>query len=149
MYQNILVAVDGSDTSNIALQQAINLAQDQHAKLRIAHVVDLVTFNWDETYLVDINDLQESFLKSGRNILEKAQSIANEAGMKAETRLLEIETFRHRVADLIVEEAKSWPADLIVVGTHGRRGLHHLFLGSVAEGIVRGATVPVLLIRGT
>ena len=54
-----------------------------------------------------------------------------------------------RVPDVVVAEAKRWPADLIVAGTHGRRGLSHLFLGSVAEGIIRISTVPVLLIRGS
>lgn len=146
MYQHILVAVDGSDTSNLALEHAVKLALDQHAKLRIAHVVDLL--NWDGAFLVDINQLQETFRQSGRKILEKAQDTSREAGMEAEPRLLEIETPGYRTADLIEEEARSWSADLIVVGTHGRRGLHRLFLGSVAEGIVRGATVPVLLIRG-
>ena len=52
-----------------------------------------------------------------------------------------------RIADTIVKEAKAWPAGLIVVGTHGRRGLSHLFLGSVAEGVMRTAPAPVLLIR--
>ncbi len=146
MYQHILVAVDGSDTSNLALEHVVKLALDQQAKLRIAHVVDLL--NWDGAFLVDINQLQETFRQSGRKILEKAQGTAREAGMEAEPQLLEIEALGHRIADLIGEEARSWPADLIVVGTHGRRGLHRLFLGSVAEGIVRGATVPVLLIRG-
>ena len=53
-----------------------------------------------------------------------------------------------RLANVVVAEAARWPADLIVVGTHGRRGLSHVFLGSVAEGIVRSAPVPVLLVRG-
>ena len=52
-----------------------------------------------------------------------------------------------RIATAIVEEAAAWGADLIVIGTHGRRGFEHLVLGSVAEGVVRRATVPVLLIR--
>ena len=146
MYQHILIAVDGSDLSNHALREAISLAQNQHAALRIVHVVDEVTLNWEGEY-VDLVEIMESFRESGQRILEKAQQVAREAGMEHEAKLLEIQTFGHRISDLILEEAKDWPADLIVVGTHGRRGLHAALLGSVSDGILRRATVPVLLVR--
>ncbi|KTD42196.1 universal stress protein [Legionella parisiensis] len=55
---------------------------------------------------------------------------------------------KEKVPEKIIEAAKNWPADLIVVGTHGRRGYQHLLLGSVAEGVIRNAPMPVLLIRG-
>jgi nucleotide-binding universal stress UspA family protein len=146
MYQHILIAVDGSDVSNHALREAIALARNQHAALRIVHVVDEVTLNWEGEY-ADMSEILESFRKSGQRILENAQNIAREAGMEHEAKLLEIQTFGHRISDLILEEAKDWPADLIVVGTHGRRGLHAVLLGSVSDGILRRATVPVLLVR--
>ena len=146
MYQHILIAVDGSDVSNHALREAIALARNQHAALRIVHVVDEVTLNWEGEY-ADMSEILESFRKSGQRILENAQNIAREAGMEHEAKLLEIQTFGHRISDLILEEAKDWPADLIVVGTHGRRGLHAALLGSVSDGILRRATVPVLLVR--
>jgi nucleotide-binding universal stress UspA family protein len=63
----------------------------------------------------------------------------------SETELLETEG--KRVASVIDDDAKRWPADLIVIGTHGRSGISRLLLGSVAEGVVRGASVPVLLVR--
>jgi len=146
MYQHILIAVDGSDLSNHALREAISLAQNQHAALRIVHVVDEVTLNWEGEY-ADMSEILKSFRDSGQRILEKAQNIAREAGMEHEAKLLEIQTFGHRISDLIVEEAKDWPADLIVVGTHGRRGLHDVLLGSVSDGVARRASVPVLLVR--
>ena len=146
MYQRILIAVDGSDLSNHALREAIALAQNQHAALRIVHVVDEVTLNWEGEY-ADMSAVQESFRESGQRVLEKAQNIAREAGMEHEAKLLEIQTFGHRISDLILEEAKDWPADLIVVGTHGRRGLHDVLLGSVSDGVARRASVPVLLVR--
>jgi len=146
MYQRILIAVDGSELSNHALREAIALAQNQHAALRIVHVVDEVTLNWEGEY-VDLLEIMESFRESGQRILENAQNIAREAGMEHEAKLLEIQTFGHRISDMILEEAKDWPADLIVVGTHGRRGLHAVLLGSVSDGILRRATVPVLLVR--
>lgn len=146
MYPHILVAVDGSELSNHALREAIALAQSQHAALRIVHVADEITLNWEGEY-GDMSAVLESFRESGRRVLEKAQNLAREAGMEPEAKLLEIQTFGHRISDLIVEEAKDWPADLIVVGTHGRRGLHDVLLGSVADGVARRASVPVLLVR--
>lgn len=146
MYQRILIAVDGSELSNHALREAITLAQNQHAALRIVHVVDEITLNWEGEY-VDLVEIMESFRESGRRVLENAQNLAREAGMEPESRLLEIQTFGHRISDMIVEEAKDWPADLIVIGAHGRRGLHDVLLGSVSDGIARRATVPVLLVR--
>ena len=146
MYQRILIAVDGSELSNHALREAIALAQNQHAALRIVHVVDEVTLNWEGEY-VDLLEIMESFRESGQRILENAQNIAREAGMEHEAKLLEIQTFGHRISDMILEEAKDWPADLIVVGTHGRRGLHDVLLGSVSDGVAHRATVPVLLVR--
>ncbi|MDO9065394.1 MAG: universal stress protein [Sulfuricella sp.] len=146
MYQRILIAVDGSDLSNHALREAVALAQSQHAALRIVHVADEVTLNWEGEY-ADMSEILESFRESGRRVLEKAQNIAREAGMEHEAKLLEIQTFGHRISDMILEEAKDWPADLIVVGAHGRRGLHDVLLGSVSDGVARRASVPVLLVR--
>lgn len=146
MYQRILIAVDGSDLSNHALREAIALAQSLHSTLRIVHVVDEITLNWEGEY-VDLVEIMESFRESGRRVVENAQNLAREAGMEPEARLLEIQTFGHRISDMIVEEAKDWPADLIVIGAHGRRGLHDVLLGSVSDGVARRATVPVLLVR--
>lgn len=146
MYQRILIAVDGSDLSDHALREAISLAQGVGATLRIVHVVDEVTLNWEGEY-ADMSAVLESFREAGRRILEKAQNLAREAGMAPEAKLLEIQTFGHRISDLIVDEARDWPADLIVVGAHGRRGLHDVLLGSVSDGVARHAGVPVLLVR--
>jgi len=146
MYQRILIAVDGSDVSSHALRDAIALAQSLHSSLRIVHVVDEVTLNWEGEY-ANMPEILESFRESGQRILEKAQIIAREAGMEHEARLLEVQTLGHRISDVILEEAKDWSADLIVVGTHGRRGLHAVLLGSVSDGVARRATVPVLLVR--
>ena len=146
MYKHILVAVDGSDTSNLALREAAALGREMQAKLRIVHVVEEVTLNIDAEFVM--GEYQEAMRKTGEEVLRKAEAAAHESGIKAETKLLEIETLGHRITDMIVEEAQSWPADLIVLGTHGRRGFNHLLMGSVAEGIVRISPKPVLLIRG-
>lgn len=147
MYRNILVAVDGSHTSEIALQEAVKLAGELHGQLRILHAVDTVNLNLG-TEFPDPVEIMDIMIRSGEEILRKAQKDAREAGVQAETRLVEIDTLGRRVPEVIAAEAESWPADLIVIGTHGRRGISHLFLGSVAEGVMRVATKPVLLIRG-
>ena len=145
MFKKILVAVDGSAASDLAAQEAVQLAKEQQAQLRVVHVVDEVSFNWP-----DVGDFEEyiaAFRASGRKLLDKAEADARAAGVVVETKLLEVETLGHRIAELITAEADSWPADLIVIGTHGRRGVTRLLLGSVAEGVARIAGKPVLLIR--
>jgi len=146
MFKRILVAVDGSHTAELALQEAIMLAKELRAQLRVVHVVDEVSLNWPEGG--DFEEVKETFRKSSRKILEKADAEMRKAGMTAETKMLEIDTFGHRVADMIAADAEAWPADLIVIGTHGRSGVNRLRLGSVAEGVARVAAKPVLLIRG-
>ena len=145
-YQRIIVAVDGSTISKRALQGAIRLTKELQAALLIVHVVDLVSFNIDTS--ADWNRYEESMRKSGERILKEAAAVAHDAGVDAETRLLEVQQVTDRIADEITREAKRWRADLIVAGTHGRRGLSHLFLGSVAESIVRISPKPILLMRG-
>jgi nucleotide-binding universal stress UspA family protein len=146
MYRRILAAIDDSPTSDRALQEAIDLAKDQHAILRIVYVVDEVTI-YSSAPLTDPSDIEMTWIKIGHEILAKAQNSARAAGIDAEIKLLETENKGERIAEAIVEEAKAWPADLVVVGTHGRGGLYHLLMGSVAEGIVRNCSTPILLVR--
>ncbi|MGA8864309.1 MAG: universal stress protein [Gallionella sp.] len=146
MYQRILAAVDNSPTSNLALKEAIGLAKEQHAVLRIVYVVDEVSL-YSDVQFVDPSEIERAWIETGHEILAKAQSSARTEGIDAEVKLLETENIGERIADAIVEEAKAWPADLVVAGTHGRTGLDHLLMGSVAEGIVRGCPVPILLVR--
>lgn len=147
MYQRILVPVDGSSTSDSALREAIKLANDRKAELRIVHVLEDFAPMWDVEVL-NINDIREGLRQTGRRVLTKAEAVARDAGIKVETKLIETSPPGARVASMIAAEAKAWPADLIVIGTHGRRGVDHLLMGSVAEGVVRQSPVPVLLIRG-
>ncbi len=149
MYKNILVPVDGSDTAKAALQEAIKLAHSESTGLRIIYVVDSAASVWDSEFTpIDLDQIQESVRSYAHGILESAQRIARDGGIDAEARLVEPQKPGQRVAKVIAEHALEWPADLIVIGTHGRRGLDHLLLGSVAEGVMRTSPVPVLLVRG-
>ena len=143
MYKRILVPVDGSTTSNLALDEAIGLAKGRQAGLRVVHVVDTINLNVDS-----MADIAGPLRESGRRLLRKAEARARRARVKVETDLLEIQKFADRISDLVVKDAATWRADVIVMGTHGRRGLNRLLLGSVADGVVRVSSVPVLLIRG-
>jgi nucleotide-binding universal stress UspA family protein len=147
MYNRILVAVDGSDTSKLALKEAIKLAKDQHSVLRLVHVVDPteIYFVVEGSYAIDY---QKALEAAGQEVIAQCSVIAAQAGMAIEAASIGIEKRGQHIYDVIEDEAERWRADLIIIGTHGRRGIRRLFLGSVAEGLTRIASKPVLLIRG-
>jgi nucleotide-binding universal stress UspA family protein len=146
MYQRILVPIDGSPTSTRGLHEAIALARLTHAKLRLIHVIDEPPFAisadamaaWSGDIYTLLREAGESILKEGKAQVEKAD-------IPVDTVLAD--TLRGRVCDLVVDEANQWKADLIVIGTHGRRGPGRLVMGSDAEQILRLAPAPVLLVR--
>lgn len=147
MYKHILVAIDGSTTSTKAVEEAIRLAQVHKSTLRLVHVVDTAMINIDNGGMTFMPEVMDTLRQSGIKLLQQVQAHVEKSGVPAETALLETAGVT-RVATEVVDDAKKWPADLIVLGTHGRRGFAHLLLGSVAEDIVRMASVPVLLVRG-
>ncbi len=144
MYERIVVAVDGSEESNRALDEAVRLAGNQGARLRVVHVVDTsCLYHGDESDRSA--DLEEAWCKAGQRLVEQGAARAAGTGLAVETAVRC--TRKTRVSEQIVEEAVRWQADLIVLGTHGRRGLNRLLLGSVAEAVVRISPVSVLLAR--
>jgi nucleotide-binding universal stress UspA family protein len=145
MYKRILVPVDGSATARCGLREAIRLAKDQAAVLRLVHVVD--EFLLDSAYLptIDYDAYCKARREAGQRTLAQMQAITREEGIEVEGLLLE--TIGGRAADLIVDAARQWPADLIVMGTHGRRGVRRLLMGSDAAVVLHSATVPVLMVR--
>ncbi len=148
MYDRILVAIDDSETSDRALQEAISLAKDQKAELRILHVIDVSPAYLTVDTPYPFVEYQQAMQAAGEKLLANRLAKARDASVKVDSKLIAIEMYGERIYDVIEEQSKQWPADLIVIGTHGRRGARHLMLGSVAEGLVRIATKPVLLIRG-
>jgi nucleotide-binding universal stress UspA family protein len=145
VYRHILVPVDGSSTSERALQEALGLARQQTAELELVYVMEDVLFLENEAY-INYEEVRRSARSEGEKTLGQAQAVVQQAGVKAAQRLLEARG--ERIASVIIEEARRWPADLIVIGTHGRSGFSRILFGSVAEGVVRTAHIPVLLVRG-
>lgn len=146
MYQKILVPVDGSPTSKRALQEALALGKVVGARLELVHIYEDIIYLVDKGY-INYEELQRTIRSCGEKILAEAESIVEAAGMQAESRL--IQASNERVAQLLLTEAERWQAELIVIGTHGHTGISRLLLGSVAEGVIRAAPMPVLLIRGS
>ena len=143
MYKRILVPVDGSPTSIRSLDEAIGLAKESGGTIRLIHVLDRIVFAGGETHTGDVFGLLREV---GEQILQQMKEHAAAAGMEVSTYLSEVQP--GRVCDVVAEQAKAFEADLIVVGTHGRRGVSRLLVGSDAEQIVRMAPVPVLVVRG-
>jgi len=146
-YRKILVAVDGSPASSKGLREAIRLARAERAKLFIMHVVDEFQAFAAMDGLVGAPgaDLLSALREGGKRILAKAMGTALKQKIKPKGILREM--LSGPAAYPIVREARKLRADLIVLGTHGRRGVRRLVLGSDAEQVVRTASVPVLLVR--
>lgn len=145
MYKRILVPTDGSDAATVGLQEAIKLAKDQNAQMRIIHVVDELVIASPDLYTVMPTNLIDDLREAGQTILARARAMVQEARIDVDTQL--IEAFGGRAGEHVIKVAQQWPAGLIVCGTHGRRGLRRIVLGSDAEYIVRRSPVPILLVR--
>lgn len=145
MYTRILAPIDGSPTSARGLMEAIKVAKDQKAKLRLLHVVDASFLSFDVYGAGYWGEVIQSLREGGQQLIAQAKAQAAGQGVEVETTM--VETLNQRAADKILEDAREWRADLIVMGTHGRRGFAHVALGSDAEAVLHGATVPVLMIK--
>jgi nucleotide-binding universal stress UspA family protein len=144
MYKRILVPIDGSDSAKAGLREAIKLAKNVNAKLRLLHVIDetaMIQYAEAPIYTTDMMRILED---QGRKVLATALAETQRAGIEANTIL---DKKMGAVADAIVDQARAWPAQIIVLGTHGRRGIARLMMGSDAESVVRTSPVPVLLVN--
>jgi nucleotide-binding universal stress UspA family protein len=145
MYKKILCPVDGSDSSDRGMLEAINLAKDQNAKIQFINVIDnyfpIVDISGGSNYA----DLTEILCENGKAVLEKAENTAKLSNVLCTTKLSE--SMMGQVSRSIVDEAVRFKADLIVMGTHGLRGFERMVMGSDADAVVRTSPVPVLLVR--
>ena len=145
VYGKILVPIDGSPTSRRGLIEAIELAKDQRATLRVVHVLDELILGPGSEAVMYFGNTVDILREAGKKVVAEAERVALDSGLKVESAILEV--MGGSAAESIVSEASEWKADLIVLGTHGRRGAKRLVMGSDAEEIVRTALIPVLLVR--
>jgi len=150
MFRNVLVAFDGSVPSVRGLKAAMALARDQDATLHVVHVVDQssIALSYEgEIYLPPnyVDAAIEALRDTGRKALAKAEALAGREGQAIRTLL--VDTRGGSVAEAILRAGKKAHADLVVLGTHGRRGLRRALLGSDAEAVLRESRVPVLVVR--
>jgi nucleotide-binding universal stress UspA family protein len=144
-FKRILVPVDGSAPSRAGLDRAIALAKSSRARVRLLHVVDENAVMQGIEPAINVGDLLDILMEDGHKVLAAAAALARKRGIKADTVLYELHL--GRVADRIVRESAKWRADLIVMGTHGRRGIGRLVMGSDAESVLRESRVPVLMVK--
>ena len=146
MYQRILVPVDGSEPSNRALSTAIGLAKAFGARLRVVHVIEeLAYLSGYDQFGGYSGELIRAMREAGDKVLADSQAQARAAGVEVDAMLFD--QFGERLGETVAKAAQMWNADLIVTGTHGRRGVSRAVLGSGAEQILRLAPVPVLSVR--
>ncbi|GAB4563198.1 MAG: universal stress protein [Rhizobacter sp.] len=145
MYERILVPIDGSAPSSRGLQEAVAIGKELGSRLLLLHIVDnfpmLLEMAPAPAYAQTLALMRER----GEEVLAKARSTVLAAGVEADTKLHDIQ--QETVADAILEQARQGNCQLIVMGTHGRRGMKRLALGSDAELVLRASPVPVLLVR--
>ena len=144
MYGTMLLPVDGSEISNHAATQGLMLAKALGSRVIIQYVVDIsiVTLPDAELGISNIEAIRKSFTEQGNKVIAAFSSSAREMGVGFEAFITEGD-----VHDEILKTAEEKGVELIVMGTHGRRGLNRLLLGSVAESVTKRAHCPVLLIR--
>lgn len=137
-FQQILVAVDGSEFAAHALQVASSMATALSAQIGLVHVIDVKLVNAETGVPAD---QQWAMLRAG------GQELLDTAAAAIPIHPHPLKFLREGTSwEEVVQSAREWPADLIVVGTHGRSGLRRLLFGSTAEGVVRHAPVPVVVV---
>jgi nucleotide-binding universal stress UspA family protein len=147
MYRHILAAIDGSETSARAFDTALQLARESGAELQPLYVVDVPTMVYDAPGY-DPSIVRDAFLAEGKHVADNALARMKHDSVQGAPRIIETNLVDgdYDVAHCILHAAEHLKADLVVMGTHGRRGVRRLVLGSVAERFLRIAQCPVLMI---
>ena len=146
MYSRLLVPLDGSPTALLALEHAAALARLSGATVVLLHVIEPLRHSTGfERPRVYIEDVRPRFMATGQALLDEAANRLREDGIASETVLLESST--ERVSEQIARQAEARQCDLVILGTHGRRGVDRLLLGSDAEQVARTAPEPEKLVR--
>jgi nucleotide-binding universal stress UspA family protein len=141
--RKILVPTDFTETSDKALDFAIELAQKFNASITVMHAYEIPIIGFPDGSLVATADIASRIQEAGRTGLDAAVKARNGRGVTLESLLRE-----GNAAEEICTVAAELPADMIVIGTHGRKGIARALLGSVAENVIRTVKTPVLTIHG-
>jgi nucleotide-binding universal stress UspA family protein len=143
MFRKLLVATDGSEASGRAAERALGLAKALGAEVMAVSVADLRTGAETSSFVPSYSfELFAALRRSAQQHVDAVRAEGAKLGVPVKTEVIE-----GIPAPAIVQAAKDSAADLVVMGTHGRTGLKLLFLGSTAQGVVHGTTIPVLLVR--
>ena len=146
MYARILVPIDGSATAESGFVEALGLAGRLGSALHLLNVVDARLLFAEVSAYTSPQQLLDAWRAAGERLVDSAVKRARAQGLTADG-VVRCDPGL-RVCDVIVQEAKESGAELVVMGTHGRRGLRRVALGSDAELVLRESPVPVLLVRG-
>jgi len=141
LYEHILVPTDGSEATERAVREAVDLAAAHDATIHALYVLNTASFASIPTES-SVDGVSEMLEREGDVALDAVEAIAHEKGVPVERVQLDGSPARE-----IIRYADRSDVDLIVMGTHGRGGIDRLLLGSVAERVVRSSTVPVLTVR--
>jgi len=144
MFDRILVPVDGSDASNAAVDVAVSLAADQKAMLHFVTVVESSLGILETVGRATELPNPLAIAEAHRKVVSDAAAMAEKQGSSADYQVVEGSDLH--VGECIAQAAAEWRADLIVLGTHGRRGVNRLVLGSVTEVVIRHSDAPVLAV---
>jgi nucleotide-binding universal stress UspA family protein len=142
--KHILVPTDFSEYADHALDYAITLAQKLRARLTLLHIIQLTPMTMGDMYGYSLEADLEAMESEAQRQMQALLNRVHQEGLESETAIVQGVPFQ-----MIVDMAESQDIDLIVMGTHGRAGLTHALMGSVAEKVVRMAPCPVLVTRGT
>jgi nucleotide-binding universal stress UspA family protein len=147
MYKRILLATDGSSLSHKAEQSAIAMAAAFHAELQVVRVIP----HYIQTYFegsfavteVDSQKIEAQWAQTAQEALDKVQSAAAAQGVSASTKVVKSDD----IAQGLVDEANHFKADLMVMASHGRKGIKRLLLGSETLAVLTHVKIPVLVLR--
>ena len=144
MFKHILVPVDGSETAQKAVEKAAGLARAYGSAVSVIYVIDPYPFTGlGSDFAYGQAEYLSAASAEAKEATEAAQAVLSQTGARVSTQVVEA----HTIWRGILETAKTLGADLIVMGSHGRRGLDKVVLGSVAQRVLSHAQLSVLVVR--
>lgn len=144
MYKRILVPIDGSAPGGKGLDEAVKLAQEHGGQIRLIHVLNQGPLASPDITGSRFDKLFEQIHEDGNLLLVSAGAYVRKAGVPVDGKL--VYATAGDPSEFVAQEARTWPADIIVCGTHARHGVMRALLGSEGEKILRHSPVPVLLV---